>query len=246
MSDKLNMSLTLKKNGFSLTEVLLAMGTLAIGLTFVSGTFLAGIYLSTVSTERTIAAVVADEAFAKIRLYSIDPADPNLAIDRLTPFETLNTNVPLDEFTYPSTKTQFDKQYSWSALCRPLYPGPTNRLVQVTVFVSRKVGSTTVYPGSVNRPIPVEVGVSLITVGGNELRINTPAQQVYINDGYKIVNNHTGAIYRVIQRAPDAPDTILLDRAWEDGSADSVWVVPPPIGGGRNPEIAVYQKVIQF
>jgi Tfp pilus assembly protein PilV len=240
------MSLKLKKNGFSLTEVLLAMGTLAIGLTFVSGTFLAGIYLSTVSTERTIAAVVADEAFAKIRLYGIDSADPNLAVDRLTPFENLNTSVPLDEFTYPSTKTLFDKQYSWSALCRPLYSGSTNRFFQVTVFVSRKVGTNTVYPGSVNRPVPVEVGVSLVTAGGNELRINTPAQQAYINDGYKIVNSHTGAIYRVIRRDPVTPDTILLDRTWEEGSVDSVWVVPPPIGGGRNPEIAVYQKVIQF
>jgi Tfp pilus assembly protein PilV len=248
MTDKLNMNLRLKKSGFSLTEVLLAMGTLAIGLTFVSGTFLAGIYLSTVSTERTIAAVVADEAFAKIRLYGIDPADPNLAVDRLTRFEALNTSVPLDEFTYPSTKTQFDKQYSWSALCRALYPGSDNRLVQVTVLVNRKVGSRTVYPGSVNRPVPVEVGVSLLPGGGNEnkLRINVPAQQVYINDGYRIVNNHTGAIYRVIQRDPDTPDILLLDRAWEDGTADSVWVVPPPIGGGRNPEIAVYQKVIQF
>ena len=244
MNDKLNMNSKLKKGGFSLTEVLLAVGTLAIGMTFISGTFLAGIYLSTVSTERTIAAVVADEAFAKIRIYGINLADPNLAVDRLTPL----TNIPLDEFTYPSTKTQFDKQYSWSALCRPLYPDSANRFVQVTVFISRKVGSRTTYPGGLNRPVPVEVGVSLMSGSGNEnkLTMNVPGQQVYINDGYKIVNNRTGAIYRVVQRDPDSPDTIVLDRLWEDGSADAVWVVPPPLGGGRNPGIAIYQKVIQF
>ena len=48
--------------GFSLTEVLLALGTIAVGMTFVGGTFLVGIYFSTIATERTIAAVVADEA----------------------------------------------------------------------------------------------------------------------------------------------------------------------------------------
>jgi Tfp pilus assembly protein PilV len=248
MNNQPNMSSRLKKSGFSLTEVLLAVGTLAIGMTFISGTFLAAIYLSTVSTERTIAAVVADEAFAKVRLYGINPAGPNLAIDKLTPFEALNTDIPLDEFTYPSTKTQSDKQYSWSALCRSLYSGSTNRLVQVTVFISRKVGSRTIYPGAVSRPVPVEVGVSFVSGSGNEnkLTINILAEQAYINDGSKIVSNRMGAIYRVVQRDPDAPNTIVLDRAWEDGSADSVWVVPPPLGGGRDPEIAVYQKVIQF
>ncbi len=242
------MKLMPKKNGFSLTEVLLAIGTLAIGMTFISGTFLAGIYLSTVATERTIAAVVADEAFAKIRLYGIDLSDPNLPVNRLTHFESLNTVIAPDEFAYPSTRTQFDKQYYWSALCRPLYSNPDNRLLQVTVFISRKVGSGTTYPGGANRPMPVEVGVSLVVGSGNEnkLTINTADNQAYINDGYKIVDNRTGRIYRVVQQDFDAPEIIILDRAWQDGSADSVWVVPPPLGGGRKPGIAIYQKVIRF
>ena len=54
----------LKNSGFSLTEVLLAVGTLAIGMIFISGTFLTGIYFATIATERTIAAVAANEAFA--------------------------------------------------------------------------------------------------------------------------------------------------------------------------------------
>jgi Tfp pilus assembly protein PilV len=241
------MKLKLKKDGFSLTEVLLAIGTLAIGMTFISGTFLAGIYLSTISTERTIAAVVADEAFAKIRLYGINLSDPNLPVNRLTPFESLNTAIAPDEFAYPSTRTQSDKQYYWSALCRPVDSNPDNRLFQVTVFISRKVGSGTMYPGNVNRPMPAEVGVSLVAGNGNEnkLTINTTDNQAYINDGYKIVDNRTGRIYRVLQRDPDAPGIIILDRAWQ-GVAESVWVVPPPVNGGRNPEIAIYQKVIRF
>jgi type II secretory pathway pseudopilin PulG len=242
------MKLTLKKDGFSLTEVLLAIGTLAIGMTFISGTFLAGIYLSTISTERTIAAIVADEAFAKIRLYGINPSDVNLPVNRLTPFESLNALIPAYEFAYPSTRTQTDKQYYWSALCRPVYSNPDNRLFQVTVFISRKVGSGTRYPGDSDRPVPVEVGVSLVAGGGNEnkLTINTAAQQAYINDGYRIVDNRTGNIYRVLRQEFDTTETIVLDRPWQGGSVGSVWVVPPPIGGGRNPGIAIYQKVIRF
>ncbi|MCJ7673995.1 MAG: hypothetical protein MUO33_02460, partial [Sedimentisphaerales bacterium] len=68
---------------FSLTEVLLAVATLAIGMLFIAGTFLAGIHLTAVAAERTTAAVVADEAFAKIKLYGINPADPNLAVGPL-------------------------------------------------------------------------------------------------------------------------------------------------------------------
>jgi len=81
-------------SGFSLTEVLLAVGTLAIGMIFISGTFLTGIHFSTIATERTIAAVVADEAFAKIRLYGVDPVDPNVMVNQQTRFESLQYAGP--------------------------------------------------------------------------------------------------------------------------------------------------------
>jgi len=106
--------------GFSLTEVLLAVGTLAIGMIFIAGTFLAGIHLTTIATERTVAAVVADEAFAKIRLYGLDP---NLAPNVLTRFEGLNNSIGPHEFAYPSTAIG-QKQYYWSALCRRVDPDP--------------------------------------------------------------------------------------------------------------------------
>ncbi|MBN2181390.1 MAG: hypothetical protein JW715_05715 [Sedimentisphaerales bacterium] len=241
------MKLASKNKGFSLTEVLLAVGTLAIGMTFVSGTFLAGVYLSTISTERTIASVVADEAFAKVRLFDIDPTDPNLTTDGLIRYEMLNAEITSGEFAYPSTQTDYDKQYFWSALCRSAYPGSENRLVQVTVLISRRVGNNPTYPGGGNIPTPVEVGVSLgAGAEGNKLVINNSNQWAYINDGYKIVDNRTGGIYRVLQRDPDSPNTIVLDRTWQGQSADSVWVVPPPVNGGRNPVVAVYQKLIRF
>jgi len=225
----------------------LAVGTLAIGMIFISGTFLTGIHFTTIATERTIAAVVADEAFAKIRLYGVNLADPNLAVSQLTPFEGLNP-IPSREFAYPSTKTLDEKQYYWAALCRQVYSDPTDRLVQVTVFVSRKVGSGTIYPGPAARPVPVQVGVSVVSGLGNEnkLMINTPGEEAFVNGGCTIVDNQTGSLYRVVQRDADVPNTIVLDRVWQGQLIDSVWVVPPPVGGGRYPCIAVYQKLIRF
>jgi len=233
----------LKNSAFSLTEVLLAVGTLAIGMIFISGTFLTGIHFTTIATERTIAAIAADEAFAKIRLYGVSLTNPNLVVDQMTPFEVLNP-IAVDEFAYPSTKRLARNQYYWSALCRRT----EGRLVQVTVFVSRKTGSGTMYVGGQNRPVPVEVGVSTVPGAGNEnkLTINVPGEETFISGGRTIADNQTGRLYRVLKRDADAPNIIVLDRVWQGGLSDSVWVVPPPLGGGRYPCIAVYQKVIRF
>lgn len=238
---------TRQYNGFSLTEVLLAVGTLAIGMIFISGTFLTGIYFATIATERTTAAVAADEAFAKIRLYGFNLTDPNLAVDQLTPFEVLNP-IATDEFAYPSTKRLAQKQYYWSALCRQVNSTPTNRLVQVTVFVSRKVGNRSTYQGGAQRPVPVKLGVSIVTGAGNEnkLMINEAGEETFINGGCTIADNQTGQLYRVLRRDPATPNVILLDRAWLGTANSSVWVVPPPVGGGRYPCKAIYQKVIRF
>ncbi len=227
-----------RHRGFSLIEVLLAVGTLAVGMIFIGGTFLTGIHLSTIATERTIAAVVADEAFAKIRLYGLDP---NLATNQATRFDALNPIAP-SEFAYPSTKTQTDKQFYWSALCRLAASDPTNRLVQVTVFVSRKVGAGAL------RPVPTPVAVSVVAGVGNESRLTiaNPAEQTFINGGSTIVDSQRGLLYRVLQRDADAPDTLVLDKNWQGAASGTVWVVPPPIGGGRYPCMAVYQKLIAF
>lgn len=225
--------------GFSLTEVLLAVGTLAIGMIFIAGVFPAAIHSTTIATERTVAAVVADEAFAKIKIYAV-----NLGLLPATGCYDFNdvSSVPIntDEFAYPSTGTGImQKQYYWSALCRRV----DGSNVQVTVFVSRKVGSGTTYVGGQNRPVPAQVEV--LQFSNDELQII--GEETLINDGYTIVDNETGDIYRVLERyVPPNDNLVELDRAWQGGLTGSVWVVPPPIGGGRCPCIAIYQRVIRF
>jgi len=242
-NELITMNNELEKSGFSLMEILLAVSTLGIGMLFIAGTFLTGIHFSTIATEQTTAAVAADEAFAKIRLYGVNLT--NLAADQLKPFEAVSSIDP-NEFAYPSADVDTSqKQYYWSALCRIANSNPATRLVQVTVFVSRKVGSAALYRGGAARPIPMQVAVSAAT-GNNSLTITESDKITWINDGYKIVDNKTGQIYRVVERNAEQPNMIKLDRPWQGGPAGSAWVVPAPTGGGKNPNIAIYQKVIRF
>lgn len=270
-----------KKTGFSLAEVLLAIGTLAVGVLFVAGVFPVGIHLTTVAIERTIAAIAADEAFAKVKLYAI--GDPNvlnddIKLDKLDDKELKDFNdifpatagIDPCEFTYPSTDVPVEqKHYYWTALCRDTN-SPSGRLVQVTVFVCRKVSPNLKYydPNDPDRedfvdwPRPVKIEVSAgnrndeividKTGTGSELD-----ERPFINNGYTIVDDRTGRLYRVLERYTDNQSTpafedaiVLLDRNWDDrppgDEPQAVWVVPPPTSGGRGPCIGVYQKVIRF
>ncbi len=60
------------RNGFSLTEVLLATGILAIGFVLIATIFPAGIKLTAMAAEKTLAPAMAEEARAAVRLYDVD------------------------------------------------------------------------------------------------------------------------------------------------------------------------------
>jgi hypothetical protein len=240
-------------------ETLMAVSTLAVGLLFVGGTFMTGIYFSTVSTERTIASVVADEAFAKIRLYGFDTG--GLGTAGFAPYRPAST-MPATEFLYPSTSQVSGGRYSWAAVYRRM---GGSRLAQFTVFICRETGTGTKYwvrqtgPGAPqldlsDRPVPVWVRIVQDAGTSNpaEVRIvdavpaDTVDESAFINDGASIVDNATGQIYRVLRRFADRPDTIQLDRPWTGGASGIVWAVPSAASGGRNPLIAVYQQVLEF
>ena len=166
--------------GFSLAETLIALGILAIGMVLIAGVFPVAIQLTTVSVERTTAAVVAEEAFAKVQMYGSGGIDSNeLHHDQLTDFNDFDDaanpvflpvgnpparpDVGKYEFIYPSTGSSnsdiSSKQYCWSALCRLTGDASANPPVQVTVFVCRKAGRAATYyepgnGGSINWPNP--------------------------------------------------------------------------------------------
>ncbi len=255
-----------KLSGFSLAETLIALGILAVGMLFIAGVFPVAIQLTTASVERTTAAVVAEEAFAKVQLYGSKGDIDYSALQTLEDFNDIGTvfKAPLPEigkyeFTYPSTGSSnadiSQKQYCWSALCRltlPYNSSDPNQPVQVTVFVCRKAGRASRFHeanGSTNGNWPAPCKISVLDIGNNKLQITNSNERAYINDDYTIVDDDTGQIYRVVRRfantATTSDDTIQLERAWPTGSNEA-WVVPPAVGGGRNPCIAVYQKEIIF
>jgi hypothetical protein len=144
------------KKGFSLTEILMAVGTLAIGMLFVAGVFPAGILFSKQATERTIAAIVADEAFATVKIIAADLEAPvysrHFDPDSMSSFEDVandqrtNSEVRQEEgllreiyFTYPATDEldTTERRYVWSAICRRTGLDEDSP-VQVTVFVCRR------------------------------------------------------------------------------------------------------------
>lgn len=255
----------------------MAVGTLAIGMVFIAGVFPVAIHYSTVATERTIGSLVADEAFAKVRMYGAVPGD-EVKFDELEYDETIDFNDPdhdafpatehidINEFAYPSDARDLsEKQYFWTAICRlteEYHPQTNpNPPVQVTVFVHRRIGNKRFYwirneyDNLVTTDLPAAIRVEVQgTSYNNELIIRDNIndginERTFINDGYTIVDDETGKIFRVVERIP--PDLLKLDREWEgadltDLEPDFVWVVPPPENGGRNTCIGVYQKIIRF
>lgn len=247
----------------------MATAILAIGLVFIAGTFPVGISLTAATVERTTAAVVADEAFAKISFLGVDDDWPKDAkTDTCTAYEDAAKakKIGSEEFAYPSLLTTLPSQYCWSALCRPI-PDVAQRLVQVTVFVSRKVNPALKYPyptaddslGEKSprpRPVPVRLPAGPkenLFVYGSSILSDYPVTS-FLRTNATILDDRTGQLYRIVNLKPDKDNPnwweIVLDRLWPGAQTDPVpakiWVVPPPVGGGRYPVIGIYQKIIKF
>lgn len=163
------MKQTHRQSGFSLTELLLAIATLAIGMLFVGGTFLLGVHYSRLSTEQTIAPVVAEEAFAKIALYG----DPNIfASTEYQVIRLLDANEW--EYTYPSTRNLSAKQYQWTAIGRKSLD---SNLLDVTVFVLRVEGKGFLTPS---------------------LSPDDPRTDPNLADNMTVVQHETGRLYQTV------------------------------------------------
>lgn len=232
------------RKGFSLPEVLMATGILAVGLVMIAGTFPVAIFLTLSSVEQTAAPIAADEAVAKMQLYGFAGISTSTK-----DFDSIPAKIDPNEYWYPSIRdiNDYQRTYCWSAICRLSAPN----LVQATIFVSRKGASGLSYyqydstTNSINpngtRPTPVKITGATAT--GPQLTLSTPGDGAkYIHAGASIVADATGNIYRVLSRDND---TITLASNWIE-TANDFWVVPPPASGGRSPFVGVYQRIINI
>lgn len=260
-----------RQSGFSLIETLLAVGTLAVGMVFVAGTFTAGVYFASVSTEKTVATVVADEAVAKIALFGLDldPKSTKLKTDGFVPYEDVNRiRMASRECLYPSDSNSYYGEYAWSAICRR--SSSDGRLCELSIFVSRLMGVNATYwrcdtagvlQTDPTLPRPLRVGVTVAQTTDptrseltilNDTSTTAADESLFLDAGFMIVDDATGRIYRVVDRSSTTSGTarVTIVPAWLDataqGTAAQVWVVPRPVTGGRCPLVTVYQKVIRF
>ncbi|MHC5074855.1 MAG: type IV pilus modification PilV family protein [Planctomycetota bacterium] len=186
------------------------------------------------------------------------------------------TVINLDTYT-DDTRVLQKQEYCWSAIMRLISSDTAssdpndlvNRLVQVTVFVNRRGGRNIKYyrpdrNGEISGlsgnipwtiwPAPVKIEMRDFFSGRkDELEFAYHAvgggrdDRNLINDGYFIVDDETGQIYRVMERYSEQMDWVIrLDRDWDGASPAEVWVIPPPIDGGASPCIGVFQRVIRF
>lgn len=226
-----------RQSGFSLTEVLLAIGTMAIGMLFVGGVFLLGVHQTTVANEKTIASVVAAEAFGKIQEYgltAIDSNDPNVGLYHHTLYKFADTQEHYYSIQDPAASAGLGglvesrrSQYSWTALTRPLAGG----VAEATVFVLRHQGEGLLtVEGVTYEALKVE------GIDGGYVLLDAPV------DVNGISVRGVLRVRRVPEKDPPIEFEPQLPRSL---SADTrFWMVRE--SGGRDPVIDVYRMIVQL
>lgn len=242
----------------------MAAGILSVGIMLVATMFPAAIYLTTVASEKTFAAIVADQAFAKMRLYGIKTvSDPNQTKIFRKYWEDMNDVIDFDEYTYPSFDGKW--QYSWVPLCKKLNDDPCDLQYLVKLYVSRRTNPNQKFfsSGTLNSysdmPIPLCVKVGYNRAKPKQLTIpkylNNPVVEfVCPPPATAIVDNFSGGVFRIISKDDEdvTGETVTLDRSWDKdiGDPNEIWLLPAAVidkkPAGRNPDIEVFQKIITF
>ena len=233
----------------------MAVGILAVGLLLVATMFPAAIYMTTVASERTMAAIVADEAFAKIQIYEVNgittpSTDPCSSCTDWG--DEMGTKIAESEFSYPPVDPcGGSSQYYWSALYRKTNNNPADNEYQITVFVARKMNPSLTYQGGKSGayytnpwPVPIEIGIAAGSKDSPTMDIDGGDENL-VNPSATIVDNETGKLYTVVKRGDGGDNVVTLDRNLESDISD-IWLIPPSESGGKNAGVEVYQRIIKF
>ncbi len=227
-----------RQRGFSLTEVLIAVGTLAVGMLFVGGTFVLGVHYSVLTTEKTYTAAVLQKAETMLQLQAWDRGDAEGDDLKFAWVELKDPNY----FAYPYDQLD-GSQYTWAALVPP-----AGELGKAIFFVCRSVdhasystGEEDEEPQTWPRPITTSVEFEdddLITSDDDFLRV-----------GSVLVSDKTGLIYRVIGRGTgDQDEAFRVQPELRDDEEDDqpFWIIPPNKNTGKNPCISVFSRLMRF
>ncbi len=169
---------------------------------------------------------------------------------------------------YYNANTHESRRYRWTALGLPTGPQDVRLVVFVCRRGAESLsyaGFTDYDPAmdvyaartDLTWPMPVRILVTFDPAVPDRLVINSTGQPFdpalcgrFFTDGCEIVDDKNGNIYRVLERRNDLAGAVMNETLvlvgtdevpWETGAAqEAVWVVPPAIGGGKNPCIGVY------
>ncbi|MCP4454228.1 MAG: hypothetical protein GY809_22435, partial [Planctomycetes bacterium] len=176
-------------------------------------------HFSRLSTEQSIAPVVAEEAFAKMALYGVAGWASDNTLSEISLIDANDW-----EYRYPSVQDETLKQYSWTAIGRRISGSDLN---EVIIFVMRH-GTLSLSPA--DQPL-----------ASMPQKSTAWAADPNIMDGMSVVSDDTGQILRAsVERG--SVDVTLWPALSNEPT--SVWFMEPR--DGRNPCVAVFQRKIRF
>jgi Tfp pilus assembly protein PilV len=211
--------------GFSLSEVVLALGVLAVGMTMAAALFPAAIKLNEQSTNDSLGTIIAENGLtmAKAMLKASDANEPNLKVlDLADPNFQLYGYDPNDPNTGPPTR-------GFVVLGRQLDANATAQLVIVS-YNKRSPGNTVMA-----RPVNI---INVTTSSGGAIIVTLDDDAPV---GTPLIVARNGSYAKIIDRDPANPTILrmgVLDHAIEAQPTEAAWVIDES-GLAKSPAMAV-------
>ncbi len=244
------MNMQRKRNsGFSLTEVLMAAGILAMGFMMVLTLFPLGLKLTAKQTEATIGTLAAREAFINASLLMQSGEATGAVAAKYKDFDQIFGVDKYDPslFIYPTASDVLDEDKKYSTTV--LLGNANGDYAEAIVFACRRIGVEARFPIDSDNPAilgdrPVALSVN-VTASDDLLTFDDgwPISS-YICFESEIVSDNDGQIYKVVEVMP-TDGQVRVDRALT-GIVGKIWFVPPAVGAGRSAAVGVSRQNIRI